>query len=94
MDADASCDYAPRNKDVIEPITDFVAAELAWSDEAQQKLGRIPGFIRAMVKKRTESYVTDLGEELITVEHMKRLSARRFGGNLPWKRPESGGGET
>jgi radical SAM protein with 4Fe4S-binding SPASM domain len=92
MDADASCDYAPRNKDVIEPITDFLATELAWSDEAQQKLGRIPGFIRAMVKKRTESYVTDLGEELITVEHMKCLTARRFGGNLPWKRPESGGG--
>ena len=91
MDEDASCHYQPQNGEVIEPVVDFAGADLAWSDEAQQKLERIPGFIRAMVKKRTESYVTDLGEKLITVEHMQQLSARRFGSDLPWKRPPTGG---
>ena len=93
MDEDASCHYQPQSRDVIEPFIDFTGADLVWSDEAQQKLGRIPGFIRAMIKKRTESYVVDLGEHLITVEHMQQLSAKRFGGNLPWKRPQSSGVE-
>ncbi len=94
MDEDLSCDYQPQNADVIDPVTDFAGDKLVWSDEAHQKLGRIPGFIRAMIKKRTESYVIDLGEQLITVEHMKQLSARRFGDDLPWKRPQAGGLES
>lgn len=87
MDEDASCSYIPQNGTVIEPVTDFSTAGLKWSDDAQNKLDRIPGFIRHMVKKRTESYVYDLGQKLITVEHMTQLSAKRFGNNLPWKRP-------
>jgi radical SAM protein with 4Fe4S-binding SPASM domain len=87
MDEDKSCLYQPQSGQVIEPIVHFDSEQLTWSDEAHQKLGRIPGFIREMVKKRTESYVVDLGEKLITLEHMRQLSARRFGNNLPWKRP-------
>jgi hypothetical protein len=75
---------------VIEPVVDFASEQLSWSDEAHEKLGRIPGFIREMVKKRTESYVVDLGEKLITIEHMRQLSAKRFGNNLPWQRPQAG----
>ena len=88
MDEDNSCLYQPQSVQVIEPIVDFAAAQLIWSDEAQHKLARIPGFIREMVKKRTESYVVDLGEKLITIEHMQQLSAKRFGNNLPWQRPQ------
>ena len=88
MDEDNSCDYQPRSSIVIEPVTDFTNKQLTWSDEALQKLSRIPGFIRDMVKKRTESYVVDLGESLITVEHMQQLSAKRFGNNPPWQRPQ------
>jgi hypothetical protein len=43
-----------------------------------------------MVKKRTESYVVDLGEKLITIEHMRQLSAKRFGNKFPWQRPQAG----
>ncbi len=86
MDEDTSCGYIPQNKPVIEAITDFSAISLEWSQDALTRLNRIPGFIRAMVKKRIESYVVDLGERLITVEHMTRLSAKRFGQNPPWKR--------
>jgi radical SAM protein with 4Fe4S-binding SPASM domain len=91
MDEDTSCDYLPQGKDVIQPVTDFPGADLVWTDEAHKTLVRIPGFLRAMIKKRTESYVIDLGEQFITIEHMKQLSARRFGDDLPWKRPQSGG---
>ncbi|MCP4076440.1 MAG: radical SAM protein [Gammaproteobacteria bacterium] len=90
MNEDASCGYIPQNGKVIEPVTQFETSNLSWSQDASEKLNRIPGFIRNMVKKRTESYVLDLGEELITVEHMQQLSARRFGNKLPWKRPDTG----
>ena len=90
MDEDDSCFYQPQSAQVIEPIVDFSSSQLIWSDDAAQKLSRIPGFIRDMVKKRTESYVVDLGESLVTVEHMQQLSAKRFGKNLPWQRPQSG----
>lgn len=89
LDEDSSCFYQPRSDHVIEPIVDFNNQHLNWSEEALQKLSRIPGFIRAMVKKRTESYVVDLGETYITVEHMHQLSARRFGNKLPWQRPNN-----
>lgn len=93
MDEDSSCHYQPQLGQVIIPIIDFAGTDLTWSNDAQQKLERIPAFIRAIVKKRTESYVSDLGEQLITVEHMQQLSAKRFGGDLPWKRPHPDGVE-
>ena len=89
MDEDESCFYIPQGGQVIEPVTDFETDGLIWSEEAKTKLGRIPGFIRKMIKQRTESYVLDQGETLITVEHMQQLSAKRFGNNLPWKRPSN-----
>jgi len=89
MDEDRSCQYQPRSAEVIEPIVDFIAYQLRWSAEASARLSRIPGFIREMVRKRTESYVVDLGEQLITIEHMQQLSAKRFGDNPPWRRPQS-----
>lgn len=88
MDADESCGYRPQSDVVIEPIVEFVGEALTWSDEAVSRLGHIPGFIRELVKKRTESYVSDLGETRVTLEHMKQLSARRFG-TPPWQRPGS-----
>ena len=87
MDEDSSCHYIPHGGKVIEPITDFETSCLQWSEDAKNKLSRIPAFIRSMIRQRTESYVLDLGEQLITVEHMQQLSAKRFGNNLPWKRP-------
>jgi radical SAM protein with 4Fe4S-binding SPASM domain len=87
MDEDDSCFYQPQSSQAIEPIVDFANHQLIWSDDASQKLSRIPGFIRDTIKKRTESYVVDLGESLVTVEHMQQLSAKRFGKQLPWQRP-------
>ncbi len=87
MDEDSSCLYQPQSDTVIEPIVELGDKQVVWSNAATQKLSRIPGFIRNMVKKRTELYVADLGESLITPEHMRQLSAKRFGKNPPWQKP-------
>ncbi|MBE9562960.1 MAG: radical SAM protein [Proteobacteria bacterium] len=77
MDEDKLCTYQPQGNSVIQPVLDL---NIKWSPEAEQRITRIPAFLRKMVKKRAEAYVASLGESLITTEHLKVLSARRFGG--------------
>lgn len=79
MDADPWCAYAPRGDPVIRPLLAGDHGVLAWSDEAQQRLSRVPAFLRNMVKQRAEAYVAECGESLVTAAHLSELAARRFG---------------
>ncbi len=76
MDADSLCAYKPQGGSVIQPLADL---SIQWSSEAEQRMLRIPAFLSKMVKKRAEAYVAELGEPLVTPEHLAVLSARRFG---------------
>jgi len=40
-----------------------------------------------MVRKRAESHVRDLGESIVTTEHMAALASNRFGGQHPGMPP-------
>jgi len=84
MDEDSFCSYVPGTAQVIVPLPSL-SGTVCWSDEAEQRLSRIPRFIRKMVKKRAEAYVTELGENRVTAKHLSTLSARRFGGKPPQK---------
>ncbi len=87
MDADPWCAYRPQGGEVIEPLQ-LSDGDLNWSEAAEKRLAHVPGFIRKMVRKRTEAYVRDLNESVITCDHLDQLAAKRFGGsgNMP-KRP-------
>jgi len=78
MDADSLCAYKPQGGSVIQPLADL-ASIVKWSPEAKQRMVRIPAFLRKMVTKRAQAYVAELGESLVTPEHLAVLSARRFG---------------
>ena len=86
MDADPLCSYVPQDGDVIVPLSDVEASGIRWSDEAARRLARVPAFVRRLVRKRAEAFVTELGESVVTPQHLSVLSARRFGGNKP-RRP-------
>ncbi len=88
MDADPWCDYVPQGEPLIEPLRSL-AEEISWSPEAISRLDRVPSMLRKMVKKRAEAYVAELGESLVTPEHLAVLSARRFGKGQPWGRTSS-----
>jgi len=88
MGGDNFCTYVPNGEAVIQPLRTLNKA-ISWSSEADQRLQRIPRFIRKMVKKRAETYVAEQGETVVTLEHLSTLSARRFGGKMPFKRPNS-----
>lgn len=83
MDADPLCTYVPQDSVVIAPLLEGEATGIRWSDEATRRLAHVPAFVRRLVKKRAEAFVAELGEQVITPQHLSVLSARRFGGNKP-----------
>ncbi|OGS98538.1 MAG: pyrroloquinoline quinone biosynthesis protein PqqE [Gallionellales bacterium RIFCSPLOWO2_12_FULL_59_22] len=89
MDTDPWCVHVPEGAAVIEPLAEQ-SKKLAWSEEAEKRLSRVPSFLRKMVKSRAESYVQELGLDTVTEEHLAVLSARRFGSDGP-PRPNTRG---
>ncbi len=87
MGGDNFCSYVSTGQAIIQPLQ-CEKNKIIWSDEADKRLQQIPSFIRKMVKKRAEIYVLELGEMKVTPEHLATLSARRFGGKMPFKKPE------
>ena len=85
MDADPICTYVPHQGPVVAPLSDADNTAIHWSPEAERRLSRVPPFVRRLVKKRAEAYVSELGETLVTPEHLSTLSAKRFGGKGPAK---------
>ncbi len=81
MDADFLCAYQPQGGPVIPPLSE--ATTIQWSPEAEERLARVPAFLRQMIRKRAQAYVAEQGESLVTPEHLTVLSARRFGGKPP-----------
>lgn len=86
MDEDPVCGYAPAGGPLIVPIAHLAELGLHWSEAADARLARVPSFLRRLVKKRAEAYVADLGERVVTEEHLSALVAKRFGDQPP-RRP-------
>jgi radical SAM protein with 4Fe4S-binding SPASM domain len=83
MDSDPWCVYEPRGGAVIQPLSDDAHGDISWSNEAEQRLVRVPGFLRKMVKKRAEAYVAEMGLTCVMPEHLAELAAKRFGSSGP-----------
>ena len=88
MDSDPYCAYVPEGGAIIEPFEQDEDNLIEWNDEANQRLSRIPGFLQNMIKKRAEAYVMELGENIVKAEHLSNLASRRFGQNMPFKKPD------
>lgn len=57
-------------------VDDFPAAgSVRWSDDAQLRLGHVPGFVRGMVKRIYTDYARERGIDTITPEVMDRARA-------------------
>jgi radical SAM protein with 4Fe4S-binding SPASM domain len=94
MDADDLCTHEPQERMLVHPIGSLGDGAPRWSPDAQQRLSRVPAFLRAMVKKRAEAYVTGLGEDRVTCRHLSHLVAARFGSAGPPKLSENEKGAT
>ncbi len=63
---------ADPNEDGAAPV------EVRWTEEAEQRLERIPPFVRKMVRRRIEAFAREKGYPLITMEVYDR-ARHRFG---------------
>ncbi len=61
-----------------------------WTAEAQERLQRIPGFLRPRVKVAVERYAESHGEEAITLATMA-AAFEALGRGLPFHRPQARG---
>ena len=58
-------------------------ARVAWDEDSEARLNRIPYFLRAMVKKGVEKHARENSIPLITIELMEELRKKRFGNETP-----------
>lgn len=67
-------------------------SSVAWTQEALDRLGRVPFFIRGRVKQSAEAYARQLGLSQVTQEVLQRLRQQSFGGAPPGAMPHGGNG--
>jgi len=88
MAEDPWCVYEPgaHGGIVLEPPRDTyghaIAYELDWTDEARERAGLIPGFVRGKVIAGTEAWAREHGLAVITIEVMHRAREERLGGRV------------
>jgi AdoMet-dependent heme synthase len=92
LGADESCAYTPPgDRPVIEPraVAYGMTAEktLAWSPDAEERMRRVPSFVRGVVMKRVEDWAKKNGHSLITrelIDDIRRQMPVDFSKKLPF----------
>ena len=78
--ADSACAYEPSGAEaVVEPAGVAYGSpaepELAWSVEAEERIARVPSFVRGVVTSRVESFAAERGYDRITVDVLEEVRA-------------------
>jgi radical SAM protein with 4Fe4S-binding SPASM domain len=81
MEEDPWCEYAPKEGEIIKPPavdsslkTDSCGASIPrWTEEAEERLKRVPHFVRSMVRSAAERYAVENCYGEITPEMMDEL---------------------
>lgn len=74
MGEDPWCEYEPEGKTAVSPRAS--AAEITWTPEAEERLSKVPGFLRGMVRTGVERYARQSGMDRVTPEIMSKLRKR------------------
>ncbi|MFZ1746542.1 MAG: radical SAM protein [Nitrospirales bacterium] len=84
MDEDEWCLYTPKGGEKIKVAFNVPeVSSVEWEAAAEERLSRIPYFLRAMVKKGVERHAAEQGLQTVTIELMEELRKRRFGNEKP-----------
>jgi len=84
MDEDEWCLYTPKGGEKIKVAFNMPeASSVDWEADAEERLSRIPYFLRAMVRKGVERHAVEQGLPVVTIELMEELRKRRFGNEKP-----------
>jgi hypothetical protein len=71
---------------VLSSMESGAGVKVKWSDEALERMERIPEFVRPMVKSGIEAYATKKGYQVITpaVVEESKLAMGGDAGEMPW----------
>ncbi len=95
LDEDLWCQYVPRGGAKIgaakmnneehddRPDDRNVEGKKLWTKEAEERLNRLPFFLRGMIRGNVEKHAEEHGITEITPELMDELRRKRFGDNMP-----------
>ncbi len=75
MGEDPWCDYEPEGK-TRSTSSKAEPAGIVWTKEAEERLVKVPGFLRGMVKKGVEAYARKKGLAEVTPDIMSELRKR------------------
>ncbi len=59
-----------------------VEGELLWTAEAEERLNKVPSFVRGMLSKRVETYAREHGHAQVTPELMQEVREQVMGGRI------------
>jgi AdoMet-dependent heme synthase len=82
LDEDVWCLYTPRGGPKIAPM-EMEELHLIWSNEASERLSRLPFFLQKMIKGRVERHAREKGVSVVTLEFMENLRKKTFGNASP-----------
>lgn len=80
LEADPSCTYEPPGDREVIPRRAMTyggahTAELSWDPVAEERMKRIPSFVRGVVMKRVEDFARQRGLSVVTPELLKQIRA-------------------
>jgi len=78
MGEDFLCGYQPGGGAVIEVLANSERA-LVWSRNAEDRLSKVPPFVRRMVRRSVEKLVRGQGRGVVDVDDMAKAAKKRFG---------------
>jgi len=79
LDEDLWCQYKPEGGEKIGVAAMSEEMSLVWTKEAEERLNRLPFFLRSMIKGNVEKYAKEHGITSITPELLDELRRRRMG---------------
>jgi radical SAM protein with 4Fe4S-binding SPASM domain len=86
MGEDFLCTYQPGEGTLVEPRT-AAGPPVAWTADAEARIGRVPAFVRRFVRARAEEHARGRGKTTVTAADLDALARRRFGDRVPSRPP-------
>lgn len=76
MGEDRWCEYEPKGPKGKPPLLSHKQADVVWTKEAEERLSKVPSFLRSMVKGGVERYAREKGLASITPDILAELKKR------------------
>src|SRR3972149_518390 len=83
LDEDLWCQYKPGGGEKIGVAEMKEGDNVIWTKEAEERLNRLPFFLRGMIKGNVEKHAKGHGISSITPELLDELRRKRFGDKMP-----------